>query len=96
VTTEADLFEDRFEVVTSTTRNWLANTASLFALLLGRHRRMTHLRFWKTASLRCEPMDGQQVHAQVDGEWIGPLPVEFRVVPDALTLVVPPTMPERQ
>jgi YegS/Rv2252/BmrU family lipid kinase len=96
VTTEADLFEDLFEVVASTTSSWLANTSALFALLLGRHRKLKHLRFWKTTALRCEPIEGQPVHAQVDGEWIGTLPVEFRIVPDALTLVVPPTMPERE
>lgn len=89
VTTAASLYEDLFEVVISTTSSWLANTSGLFAVLLGRHRKLQHLRFWKTTELRCEPIRGQRVHAQVDGEWIGALPVEFRIVPDALTLVVP-------
>jgi diacylglycerol kinase family enzyme len=29
------------------------------------------------------------VFAQVDGEPVGPLPLKFRIVPDALSLVTP-------
>jgi len=32
------------------------------------------------------------VYAQVDGEPIGPLPLAFRIVPDALSLVTPATL----
>ena len=44
---------------------------------------------WKTQRLRCEPPDARPVYAQVDGEEFATLPMEFRIVPDALTLVVP-------
>jgi len=90
ITTEADLFEDLFEVVASTTSNWLLNMQSLVAILFERHRRLKHLQFWKTRQVRLEPVAGHRVHAQVDGEYIGTLPVEYRIVPDALTLAVPP------
>jgi diacylglycerol kinase family enzyme len=90
VTTEADLFEDLFEVLASTTSRWLLNMQTIVAVLAGRHRRLQHLQFWKTREVRLLPVAGPRVHAQVDGEHIGTLPVEFRIVPDALTLVIPP------
>ena len=90
ITTEADLFEDLFEVLASTANKWLPNMWSLAAVLLGQHRKLKHLHFWKTRELRLLPVAGRRVHAQVDGEYIGTLPVEFRIVPDALTLAVPP------
>jgi diacylglycerol kinase family enzyme len=32
---------------------------------------------------------GARAHVQIDGELGGTLPAEFRIVPDALTLLVP-------
>lgn len=96
VTTEASLFENAFEVMISTTRSRMRNLSGLFALLVGKHRSLKHIVFWKTTTLRCEPLGDENAYAQVDGEPIGTLPVEFRIVPDALTLVVPPTMNENR
>jgi diacylglycerol kinase family enzyme len=89
ITTEASLFEDRFEVFVATTQKRWRYVSDMFKLLLGRHRSIADDFFWKTTAARCEPIGGQDVWAQVDGEPIGRLPVEFKIVPDALTLVVP-------
>jgi diacylglycerol kinase family enzyme len=35
------------------------------------------------------PLD-ERVYVQIDGEFAGHLPAEIRIVPDALTLLVPP------
>lgn len=88
VTTQASLFEDQFEVMISVSASRARNLLGFPALLAGRHRNLKHVRFWKCTSVRAEPWR-EDVHAQVDGEYIGTLPVEFRIVPDALTLVVP-------
>jgi diacylglycerol kinase family enzyme len=37
----------------------------------------------------CESAGANPVYAQVDGEPIGPLPLKFQIVPDALSLVTP-------
>ena len=50
---------------------------------------MRGVHFWRAESLRCEPLGGETVYAQVDGEPLGRLPVEFHIVPEALTLIVP-------
>lgn len=89
ITTEADLFEDRFEVFVATTQKRWRYVIDMVKLLCRRHKQIADNFFWKTTSVRCESIGGEDVWAQVDGEPIGRLPVEFRIVPDALTLVVP-------
>ncbi len=89
ITTQASLFEDAFELAAVTTRNRFRYLAYLPALWLGALRRMNDVHFWKAAAVHCEPIGGQKIYAQVDGEPIGTLPMEFRIVPDALTLVIP-------
>ena len=62
------------------------------ATMLTRDMELAH--FWKTRSLLCEPVDGNTVYAQIDGEPLARLPVEFRIVPRALKLLVPsPALP---
>jgi diacylglycerol kinase (ATP) len=92
ITTRADLFGNEFEVAVVTTRSAMRYLSYLPKLWTERLRRERGVYFWKTDQLRCEPLSEERVYAQVDGEPLGRLPVEFRVVPDALTLVVPETM----
>jgi diacylglycerol kinase (ATP) len=89
ITTGASLLEDSFEVVTYTTRNRFRYLLCLPALWLNRLRSVRGIESWKATEVRCEPINGEPVFAQVDGEPIGTLPLEFHVVPDALTLVIP-------
>ncbi len=94
ITTGAELFEDSFEIVAVTTRSPLRYLGYLPALWFGYLRRLEGVHHWKASALRCEPSGNgfgaaNQIYAQVDGEPAGGLAVEFRIVPDALTLVVP-------
>jgi diacylglycerol kinase family enzyme len=43
--------------------------------------------------VRCSAEAGGRVYAQADAEPIGGLPLHMRIVPDALRLLMPPTMP---
>ena len=45
--------------------------------------------YWKAKSIVCEPLDSNPVYAQIDGEPLACLPVEFKIVPRALKLLVP-------
>jgi len=57
---------------------------------LGIHGRNPWLRTIDADEFRCEPIGPHSnVHAQVDGEWIGRLPISVRLVPDALWLLIP-------
>lgn len=89
ITTQAELLENQFELAVLTTRSAARYLSYLPAVWLGRLRQMEGVHFWKTTSVRCDPLDDAAVYAQVDGEPSGRLPLEFRIVPEALTLVVP-------
>ena len=89
ITTNATLFEDSFEFLTNSTRSRLQYLACLPALWLGKIRGMRGIKMWKASEVLCESAGANPVFAQVDGEPIGPLPLRFRIVPDALSLVTP-------
>jgi diacylglycerol kinase (ATP) len=91
ITTGASLFEDSFELLTNSTRSALRYVACLPALWLGKLRGMKGIEAWKSDEVICEAAGADAVYAQVDGEPIGTLPLCFRIVPDALSLVIPPS-----
>jgi diacylglycerol kinase (ATP) len=89
ITTEADLYEDKFELMALTTRNGFRYLSYLAPLWFGKLRAEKEAHFWKADSVLCEPLHGHTVYAQVDGEPLAKLPVEFKIVPRALKLLVP-------
>jgi len=94
ITTGASLFSDEFEILAVTTRSPVTFLSLLPAVWLRRLRERPDVHIWKATSLRCETLSGNgngnhPVYAQVDGEPAGRLDVEFRIVPSALTLLVP-------
>jgi diacylglycerol kinase family enzyme len=56
---------------------------------MGNLRKEENVHFWKAESLVCEPLDANPVYAQVDGEPLTRLPIEFSIAPRALKLLVP-------
>lgn len=91
ITTEADLHDNQFEVMLCTARGPFTYLGYLPLLWAGQLRQARQAHFLKTVLVRCEPLDSAPVYVQVDGEPAGRLPAEFRIVPDALTLLVPDT-----
>jgi diacylglycerol kinase (ATP) len=89
ITDQADLFEDRFEVMALTTQSGFRYLSYLPTLWMGNLRSEEDVHFWKADSLICEPLDASPVYAQVDGEPLTRLPIEFTIVPRALKLLVP-------
>jgi len=89
ITTGADLFQDQFEFLINSRRSRLGYLACLPALWLGTLREMKGIETWKATETVCEPANGEPVYAQVDGEPVGRLPIAFRIVPDALSIVTP-------
>jgi diacylglycerol kinase (ATP) len=89
ITDQADLFEDQFEVMALTTQSGLKYLSYLPTLWMGNLRKEEEVHFWKADTLVCEPLDANPVYAQVDGESLARLPVEFSIVPKALKLLVP-------
>jgi diacylglycerol kinase (ATP) len=91
ITTGANLFEDSFEVLTNSMKSRLGYASCLPALWLGKLRTLDGISAWKTTEVVCQAAGPQPAFAQVDGEPVGQLPLVFRVVPNALSLVVPAT-----
>jgi diacylglycerol kinase (ATP) len=89
ITTGADLYEDQFEFVGLTTQSGLRYLSYLPTLWFGDLRKEEGVYFWKSDRLICEPIEGDPIYAQVDGEPLARIPVEFRIVPRALRLLVP-------
>ena len=87
ITTEADLRRPEFELAFVTTRSAWRYIAYLPLIWAGKLRSARHVHFFKADSLQCASTS--EVLVQVDGEPAGRLPVEFRIVPDALTLAIP-------
>jgi diacylglycerol kinase (ATP) len=89
ITTEADLYEDRFEIMTLTTQSGLKYLSYLPSLWMNKLRGTEGVHFYKSDAVVCEPLDDKPVYAQIDGEPLARLPIEFRIVPRALKLLVP-------
>ncbi len=89
ITTRADLFEDQFEVMALTTQSGLRYLSYLPTLWMGNLRGTAGVHFHKADTVVCEPLDKNPLYAQVDGEPLARLPVEFKIVPRALKLLVP-------
>src|SRR6202045_4353833 len=89
ITTGADLYEDQFELMTLTTQSGLRYLSYLPTLWMGKLRGTEGVHFWKAPSIICEPLDSNPVYAPIDGEPLARLPVEFKIVPRALKLLVP-------
>src|SRR5262252_627292 len=96
ITTEADLYEDQFELAVLTTQSGLRYLSYLPTLWFGNLRNAEGVHFMKADTLVCEPLNGDAIYAQVDGEPLSRLPVEFKIVPRALKLLVPEELPEWQ
>jgi YegS/Rv2252/BmrU family lipid kinase len=90
ITTQADLYENKFELMALTTQSGLRYLRYIPSLWMQKLRGSDGVHFWKSDSVVCQPLDGNPVYAQIDGEPLARLPVEFKILPRALKLLVPP------
>lgn len=59
-----------------------------WSILRGRHLEQPDVLYRKAKEIEVRAVDGQ-AHVQVDGDFWGTTPVRFRIVPDALTVLLP-------
>jgi diacylglycerol kinase family enzyme len=94
---DVSLFDDHFELVLfqgRSTLRYVRYFAGLVANRMDGVRGIVVLRARRVSAPK--PLD-ERVFLQIDGEFAGHLPAEIRIVPDALTLLVPPAYrPELQ
>ena len=84
------LFDDRFEVVLFEGRSTLSYVKYFAGMVSNRLRGMRGVSVLHADRVILTAPGGSPVYVHVDGESAGRLPAEIRIVPDAVTLMVPP------
>ncbi|MCL4402010.1 MAG: hypothetical protein M1436_05010, partial [Acidobacteria bacterium] len=87
---DTSLFDDRFEVVLFAGRSSVRYIKYLLGVALARVSGMRGVTVLRACRVELEAPADRRVYLQVDGELAGRLPAVIEVVPDALTLLVPP------
>ena len=82
------LLQDRLDICMFTGRSRLRYLRYLLAVLSGTHLRLDDVIY--AHGKQVQVVSEHRIKVQVDGELAGELPMRFEIVPDALTLLVPP------
>jgi diacylglycerol kinase (ATP) len=85
-----NIMDDEFELVLLEGRNTLRYVKYFAGMLLNTLPGMTGATVMRSDRVTVSCADGAPVYIQIDGEFAGHLPAEIRIVPDALTLLIPP------
>jgi diacylglycerol kinase (ATP) len=92
----ASLLSPDFEAVLFEGRSSIGYLRYLAAVLRGRAGHVKGVTVTRTKSIRFSSPSDNRVYAQVDGELACSLPLTIEIVPEALTLLVPPAYFERE
>ena len=93
----ASLLRNDFEIVLFRGRHSYQYLPYFVGVALGQVHRMSGVSVLRGRSIACRtPPGGPNVYVQVDGELAGHLPMSVDIVPDALTLLVPPQFIARE
>jgi diacylglycerol kinase family enzyme len=85
---QADLFADRFDICLFEGRSRWRYFRYLVNALFGKHLQLPGVRCLTGRSVEIQGDPGTWI--QIDGELLGHVPARFTILPDALSLVVPP------
>lgn len=83
------LFDDRFEVVLFEGRSTLRYLKYFIGLILNRVEGMKGVTVVRERCVTLHHPEDERIYVQIDGELAGHLPAQVRIVPDALTVLVP-------
>jgi YegS/Rv2252/BmrU family lipid kinase len=86
----ASLLSDEFEVVLFRGTKSVQYLPYLLGVALGRAHQMKGCTIVRGRSIVCRPPDSSGVYVQIDGELTGTLPITADIIPNALTLLMPP------
>ena len=84
------LSEPRFETVLFEGRFAIRYMKYLAGVLVNQHRGMSGVHVQLVDRLELRAANGNPVYMQLDGEEFGELPVQLEIVPDALSILMPP------
>ncbi len=88
----ATLHKNGLRLVAFKTRSRFRYFTFLIGVLLGHQKFSGDIELLDAVSVECRPRNGSltRVYAEADGELLGDLPVRLEIVPDAVTLLIPP------
>jgi YegS/Rv2252/BmrU family lipid kinase len=88
----ATLHKDGLRLVAFKTRSRLSYFRFLMATIFGRQTFSREIEVLDALSVECRSLSGSpaRVYAEADGELLGDLPVRIEIVPQAVTLLIPP------
>lgn len=86
----ASLLSPQFETILFTGSNGLIYLKHFFGVLTGLLGRLGGVVVTQSSSARFEAASDPRIYIQIDGEYAGKLPAQIDIVPDALTLLMPP------
>jgi diacylglycerol kinase (ATP) len=86
----ASLLRDEFDIVLFRGKLSVRYLSYLFGVATRQVHRIKGCTILRGRSVACVPPKNEQIYAQVDGELAGKLPMTAEIVPDALTLLLPP------
>jgi YegS/Rv2252/BmrU family lipid kinase len=89
----ATLHKNGLRLVAFKTRSRLSYFLFLLAVVFGRQSFSREIELLDAVSVECRPSNGSssRVFAEADGELLGNLPVRIEIVPQAVTLLIPPS-----
>jgi diacylglycerol kinase family enzyme len=86
----ASLLNDEFEVVLFRGTASVRYVPYLIGVALGRAHQMHGCTVTRGCSVVCRPPANIDIYVQIDGELAGRLPIHADIIPNALTLLMPP------
>ena len=86
---DVSLFDDYFEVILFEGNSPLPYLKYLAGVMLNRLSGMKGVTMSRADCVTFSAPRDERIYVHVDGEFLGPLPAHVRVVPDALTMLVP-------
>ena len=90
------LLDDQFELVLFEGTSTFRYLKYMLAVCLSRINRMRGVTVLRTRKASFSPGGTGIIHVQVDGEYAGVAPAQVEIVPNALTLLVPPDFRARR
>jgi YegS/Rv2252/BmrU family lipid kinase len=90
------LFEDEFEIVLFSGQSSFVYLKYMYGVVTRQLDGMRGVTIVRARRVLCTSPEDDAIHAQVDGEYAGRLPLEIEIQPDALTLLVPPGFRQRR
>ncbi len=85
-----NIMDDEFELVLLEGRNTLRYVKYFAGMALNNLAGMTGATVVRADRVTVSCPTDARIYVQIDGEFAGSLPAEIRIVPDALTLLIPP------